>query len=193
MMIATAKQKFPWNGLILLILLFLAMWHMVGCCSYSKCYEKYGETNSEIVYREKLVEVPYKVEVPVLADSISASINIDSLSDVTNNLVSVIEGQRARLHWYQDSQNRLQITAECLTDTITVMDTIRERVEVPVTVNNTTFKPPKNPKLAWHERISLTVGKWVLSLFLLAVIITISRWAIRMYVPGLNILNWIRK
>ena len=65
MMIATVKQKFPWNGLILLIILFLAMWHLTGCCSYSKLYAKYGETNTEIIYSEKVVEVPVEIEVPV--------------------------------------------------------------------------------------------------------------------------------
>ena len=167
------NPKMSWTALLILATLAWALHVLSGCTTYKKCFDKYG-SQTDTVYATRLLAIPFNQLVPVPASSVEASINLDSIAGFTADLIASVEKDRARLSWYRDQYNRLQMLADCLPDTIQVRDTVEVDVLVPVQAHHWQQPEMEKPRLSGLQRLYLGLGRlafWLLVLLLAGLLI----------------------
>ena len=125
---------------------FLSPLFLSGCVTYDRCAEKYGVVSYDTLIIKK--EIPVRIEVPVPADSLQTTIQLDSLNSlIAEHLYSNVDSaSKLQILYWKDKYNRLQIKAYKPPETIVVDKLVPIKIPCPPSVLLI-------DNLTWYEKL----------------------------------------
>lgn len=132
------------------VILLLLLPSIVGCVSYKKCQDKFGQLAYDSIYVTKIDTIVQEIKTIVPGDSLFTSIQLDSLlSAKTEDTVELVsDNGRARVQFWKDKYNNFLNARFSVPP-----DTIIKPVEVIVEVEVPCPPPVKfEDREKWYEK-----------------------------------------